>query len=49
MFRAGTSDKSEASAVLNTYLNLAEQYLIGQQFDEALRLCPPREGDCLLS
>ena len=38
-FHAGASDKSEASAVLNTYLNLAGQYRIGQQFDEALRLC----------
>jgi serine/threonine protein kinase len=37
-FHAGNSDKSEASAVLNTYLNLADEYRIEQQFDEALRL-----------
>jgi tetratricopeptide (TPR) repeat protein len=37
-FHAEKSDKSEASAVLNTYLNLADEYRIEQQFDEALRL-----------
>ena len=37
-FHAGNGDKSEASAVLNTYLNLADEYRIEQQFDEALRL-----------
>jgi tetratricopeptide (TPR) repeat protein len=38
-FHAGKSDKSEASAVLNTYLNVADQHMLGQQFDDALRLC----------
>jgi tetratricopeptide (TPR) repeat protein len=38
-FHAGKSDKSESSAVLNTYLNVADHYRIEQQFDEALSLC----------
>jgi Serine/threonine protein kinase len=38
-FHAGKSDKPEASAVLNTYLNVADQYASARQFDDALRLC----------
>jgi serine/threonine protein kinase len=38
-FHPGKGDKSEASAVLNTYLNVAVHYRTQQQFDEALRLC----------
>jgi tetratricopeptide (TPR) repeat protein/predicted Ser/Thr protein kinase len=38
-FHAEKSDKPEASAVLNTYLNVANQLMLEQQLDEALRLC----------
>lgn len=38
-FHAVKSDKPEATAVLNTYLNVAEQHALEQQFDDALRLC----------
>jgi serine/threonine protein kinase len=41
-FGAVKSDRSDASAILNTYLNVADAYKRGQQLDEALRLC--REG-----
>src|SRR5262249_46921549 len=38
-FHAGNSDKAESSAILITYLNVANQHTIGRQFDDALRLC----------
>jgi len=38
-FHAGNRDKSEASAILNTYLNVADQHVLGQRFDDALQLC----------
>ena len=38
-FHAGKNDRSEASAILGTYLNVADAHKRGQQFDEALRLC----------
>src|SRR5437588_10218567 len=38
-FHAGSGDKSEASAILVTYLNVADQYMLGRRFDDALRLC----------
>ena len=38
-FRASESDRSEASAILGTYLNVADAHMRGRQFDEALRLC----------
>lgn len=37
-FNPGKSDKSEAAPILNTYLNVANQYVLERQFDEALRL-----------
>ena len=38
-FHAGRGDQSEASAILSTYLNVADAHMRGQQFDDALRLC----------
>jgi tetratricopeptide (TPR) repeat protein len=38
MFHAGKSDVSEATAVLSTYLNVADQHVFGRQYDDALRL-----------
>jgi tetratricopeptide (TPR) repeat protein len=38
-FRPEKSDKSEEWAVLNTYVNVAQQHMFEQQFDDALRLC----------
>jgi len=38
-FPAKEIDRSEATAVLSTYLNVADQHMLGQQFDDALRLC----------
>jgi len=38
-FDAGPSDKPEAPAILVTYLNVAHQHMLGQQFSESLRLC----------
>jgi serine/threonine protein kinase len=38
-FPAKGIDRSEAPAVLFTYLNVADQHMLGQQFDDALRLC----------
>lgn len=38
-FHAGKGDQSEASAILSTYLNVADAHMRGEQFDEALRLC----------
>src|SRR6266436_354201 len=38
-FHAGSGDKSEWPAILITYLNVADQHVLGRQFDDALRLC----------
>jgi tetratricopeptide (TPR) repeat protein len=38
-FNAGKDDKSEAPAILNTYLNVSSQHMLDRQFDDALRLC----------
>jgi tetratricopeptide (TPR) repeat protein len=38
-FNAGKDDKSEAPAILNTYLNVSSQHMLGRRFDDALRLC----------
>jgi len=38
-FHAGGGDEPEASAILNTYLNVADQFKSAQLFEEALRLC----------
>jgi len=38
-FRPDQSDKSEEWAVLNTYVNVAQQHMLEDQFDDALRLC----------
>jgi len=37
-FHAEKSDKSESTAVLTTYLNVADQFMLEQQLDDALRL-----------
>ncbi|MGO9260650.1 MAG: protein kinase domain-containing protein [Bryobacteraceae bacterium] len=37
-FQAGIGDKSEDSAILNTYLNVANRYVSARRFDKALRL-----------
>lgn len=38
-FNAGERDRAEASAIFNTYLNVADRFQSEDQFDEALRLC----------
>ncbi|HMJ60136.1 MAG TPA: serine/threonine-protein kinase, partial [Bryobacteraceae bacterium] len=38
-FHAGSDDKFEAAAILVMYLNVADQLMLGRQFDDALRLC----------
>ncbi len=38
-FHAGKTDDADAAAVLSTYLNVADQHMYGQQFDDALRIC----------
>lgn len=38
-YNAGKGDQSEAPAILHTYLNVADQHLLGRRFDDALRLC----------
>ena len=37
-FHAASSDKPEAAAILSSYLNVADQYMLERQFDDALRL-----------
>jgi serine/threonine protein kinase len=37
-FNAGANDKADATAVLNTYLNVADQHARAEQLEEALRL-----------
>ena len=37
-YNAGKSDKPDASAILVTYMNVADQQMLSRQFDEALRL-----------
>jgi serine/threonine protein kinase len=38
-YHAGKGDEAESSAILNTYLNVADQFESQDEFDEALRLC----------
>ena len=38
-FQAGKGDRAEASAILNTYLNVADQYARAEHLEEALRIC----------
>lgn len=38
-FQARTSDKPEAPAILSTYANVACFYMLGNEFDEALKFC----------
>lgn len=38
-YNAGKDDEAEASAILSTYLNVADQFKSEDEFDEALRLC----------
>jgi serine/threonine protein kinase/tetratricopeptide (TPR) repeat protein len=38
-FHAGKGDETEASDILSTYLNVAEQFQMEDEFEEALRLC----------
>lgn len=38
-FHARKGDEAEAPAILATYLNVADQHMYGQQFDDALALC----------
>ena len=38
-FTAQKGDEPEASAILNTYLNVADQFQSERHFEEALRLC----------
>jgi len=37
-FNAGIADKAETPAILNTYLNVADQFVLARRFDEGLRL-----------
>jgi len=37
-FNAGPSDKAEAQGILNTYANVADQFVLAKRFDDALRL-----------
>ena len=43
-FQAKAGDKADASPILSTYLNVADQFARAERFDEALRLCR-RAGD----
>jgi tetratricopeptide (TPR) repeat protein/predicted Ser/Thr protein kinase len=38
-FQARKSDEPSVSTILNTYLNVAHQYMLAEQFHEALELC----------
>lgn len=38
-FHAAAGDKPESPAILHTYLNVADQHLLGRRYDDALRLC----------
>ena len=38
-FDAGSTDRAEAALILNTYVNVAHQYMLGERFDDALRMC----------
>src|SRR6185312_8598396 len=37
-FHAGKEDVHEAAAILNTYLNVADQHLLSERYDDALRI-----------
>lgn len=41
-FRAREGDESEAGSILATYVNVADQFMLSEQYEEALRLC--KEG-----
>jgi tRNA A-37 threonylcarbamoyl transferase component Bud32/tetratricopeptide (TPR) repeat protein len=43
-FKPGPADKPDAGAILVTYLNVADQLMLGREFDEALRLCQEASG-----
>ena len=43
-FDARDGDKPEAAAILNTYLNVAHQHMLGGEFNDALRLCERASG-----
>jgi tRNA A-37 threonylcarbamoyl transferase component Bud32/tetratricopeptide (TPR) repeat protein len=45
-FNARESDKPEATAVLNTYLNVADQLMLGRKYDDSLRLCKRAADVC---
>ena len=38
-FHAGKGDESEATATLNTYLNVADQFASSYQYEDSLRVC----------
>lgn len=38
-YHATAADRAEATAILTTYMNVADQFKSEQKFDEALRLC----------
>ena len=38
-FNAQPSDKGDMPQILNTYQNVADQYMLSEQYDDALRLC----------
>lgn len=38
-YNAGPSDRAEKTAILTAYMNVADEYLIGEQFEDALSLC----------
>ncbi len=37
-YHAGAADKPEASRILNTYMNVADQFMLSGKYDDALRL-----------
>ena len=39
LFQPGSNDKADASAILSTYLNVADQNARAERFGEALRIC----------
>ena len=38
-FHAGEADRADSSAILTIYLNVADQFMLSRQFDDALNLC----------
>lgn len=43
-FNAGPQDKADARSILVTYLNVADQNMLGGRYDDALRLCSAAAG-----